>query len=296
MTGIWYQIEGAAWRWLARCAAALMIVCAAGGIARAQAPAPGAPGAPGAQPAPAPGAAQAPTAPPGYGIFTGNVHLRVHLPLIDQFSYTVHPFLQITGDASYRDAKAAAGSIFVAGERETDAETGFILKTLHSLPSFGIEGLATIDGFPRGLGFGFDYAAFAQHDTGAVSSGGQISAITMDSYFYSGVLRFYFFDPNEPGVNYFIGFGLGVIDGRIKVPFQNAEPQYVKFSQTPVGSTRFGLESRGDTWGFRYELMVINADDVTLERNPYDADGDGQPGTQISFSGALVRLSLFFQY
>ena len=118
----------------------------------------------------------------------------------------------------------------------------------------------------------------------------------MDAYLYTSALRFYFFDPNAPGVNYFFGFGLGILNGTIKVPVQSGEPIYVDFGQSPVGTYRMGLEGRGDNWGFRYELMVLNASEVTLGQNPYDYLGNGPNPTVIDFSGSLVRLSLFRQF
>ncbi len=38
--------------------------------------------------------------------------------------------------------------------------------------------------------------------------------------------------------------------------------------------------------------MVLSADDVDLASNPYPNGG----GTEIDFSGALIRLSLFVQF
>ncbi|HEX9843408.1 MAG TPA: hypothetical protein VGC20_11695 [bacterium] len=260
-------------------------------LAPAQAPAvPGqAPAVPGA----APGAAPAP-APAGGRLAAGDMSLRIHLDLIDQLSFAVHPFYQITGDGSYLTGKAATVLLLRIRQRDTDEKSNALTKAIHALPPFGIEGVMGIDlPFPRGLGIGFNFTPLPEKDTDAADGG---LPIKMDVYLYTGSLRFYFFDPNEPGVNYFVGLGLGLLEGNIKAePFIGVPAEFVSFSQYPVGSTRMGLESRGENWGFRYELEIINADQVKLSSNPYTA-ATGVTTTEIDFSGSLVRLSLFYQF
>jgi len=265
--------------------------------ARAQAPAPGVPG---VAPAPVPGVAAPgqPARAPLTGLRLGDVAMRIHLPLIDQLSFTQHPFYQITEDPGYANAHAATALFLRTQTRDTDQQSGALLRAIHSLPAFGVEWVMGVDlPFPRGIGWGFDYTPFSQHDTEAASAG-VVTPITMDAFYYTGTLRFYFFNPNDPGINYFVGLGLGFIEGKIKATVASSPtPLYIPFSQSPVGSTRFGLETRGDNWGFRYELAVVNADQVKLASNPYpDLNGDGANTTTLDFSGAEVRVTLYYQF
>jgi hypothetical protein len=279
--------------WLTAGVAVALLLGWAGG-AHAQAPAqlpPGqavvAPGGPGAPPA---------AAPAGGRLQPGDIGIRIFLPLLDQLAFTVHPFYQITGDPGYLGAKAASVSLLRVGGRGADARSSSIARAIHALPPFGIEGVMGIDlAFPRGIGFGFDFSPLSQNDTEAAQSG-SVLPIKMDTFIYGGTLRFYVFNPNEPGVNYFLGLGLGLIEGNIRAdPFAGQASEYVAFSQFPAGSTRMGLEGRGDNWGFRYEIMILNADQVKLAYNPYTA-ATGVTKTTIDFSGTLMRLAVFYQF
>lgn len=271
--------------------AAVLIWLLPAATALAQAPPPG------AAPAAAPAAPAAPAGPPGAGLIQGDIETRLHLVLIDQMSYTIHPFFQITEDSGYSGGRATTSGFYRIGTREVDEETSGLNRVLHALPPFGIEGVMAVDlPFPRGFGFGFDFSPLIQTDSDAADAG-SVTAIRMGAFYYSAALRFYFFDPTSDGVNYFVGLGLGLLEGTIKVPYSDGTADYIAFSQYPVGSTRLGLETRGESLGFRYELMVLNAEEVELDSNPYpDVDGDGVTPTTIDFSGALVRLSLFFQF
>lgn len=272
--------------------------------ARAQAPGPGAAAqaAPAAAPGAAPGAAAAAAAPaaqrPGTqaqnalgGPLLGSVQFRMYLPLIDQMSFTLHPFYQITGDSSYIGASAPTALFLHFSSRQTDVGQDALVRLIHSLPALGVEWVMGVDyPFPRGVGVGIDYTPLSQQDVGAATSG-TVTPIAMDAYYYTGTLRFYFFDPTAPGVNYFLGLGLGFITGNIKATVGTASPQYISFAEPSVGSTRFGLETHGDHWGFRYELAVLHADNVNLKSNPYPAGT-----TKLDFSGSLIRATLFYQF
>jgi hypothetical protein len=238
-------------------------------------------------------AGQAP--PPGAGA-PGTISLRVELPIVDLMSFTTHPFYQITEDPAYANAKALTTSLLDFHTRATDENAGVLPRLLDSLPPFGLEWVMGLDlGFPRGLGWGFDFTPLSQTDVQAVE-GGMVTPIAMNAYLYTALLRVYFFDPSQPGVNYFVGVGLGFLQGKIKATVGTATPQFISFSQYPVGSTRLGLETRGDHWGFRYELALINADQVTLDSNPYpDLNGDGKVATKLDLSGALVRITFYYQ-
>jgi hypothetical protein len=276
---------------------ALALLLLRAGPARAQAPAvpPAAPGA-----APPAAVVAGPGAPAGGGpaVRPGEIHVRFYVPLIDQYSFVVHPFYQITEDPAYLQGKAATALGFRIGHRNADENSIFLARGIHALPPLGIEGVMGIDlPFPRGFGFGLDYTPLSQTDTNAANSDGAVTAISMDAYLYTGTLRFYFFNPNEPGINYFVGLGLGFLEGTVKVPVAGASPLFLNFSQYPVGSTRLGLETRGDHWGFRYELAIINADRVHLSYNPYpDVLGNGPNTTNPDFSGSVVRIALFYHF
>lgn len=285
--------------WALALLAAVGLLLAPGPAARAQAPGPGAapavPGAAPAAPGAVPGAAaaaapQAQAAAPAPRVGLGPFHFRIYAPLIDQVSFTLHPLYQITGDSSYIGASAATSLFLRFNSRLTDVNQNAVVRFIHSLPSLGVEWVTgTGIAFPRGLGLGVDYTPISQHDTDAATSG-VVTPIAMDAYYYSSVIRVYFFDPSQPGVNYFVGFGLGFITGAIRATV-GSNTQYISLSQPSVGSTRFGLETHGDNWGFRYELAVLNADKVNLKSNPYRPDH-----TQLDFSGSLVRVTLFYQF
>jgi hypothetical protein len=244
---------------------------------------------------PAPGAPAAPAA-AAPAAFTGpEVNLRLTFVMLDQYSYQLHPYYQITGDAGFRNGKAPSSFFFTIGTRKTDEGANFVNRFLHSLPPFGVEGVMALDvPFPRGFSYGFDYFVFPQEDVDAARGVTTIIPIVADTYLYNLSLRFYFFNPNDPGVNYFVGLGLGILEGKMRAaPFANQDAEIISYSQSPIGTTRMGLESKGDNWGFRYELVLVNADKVGLGKNPYPA---GKKKTEIDFSGAIVRLALFHQF
>lgn len=254
------------------------------------------PGAMAQEPVPVvpPFVAAPPGAPAPAGPIGEDIEVRFHFVLLDQLAYQIHPFFQITEDPGFTSGKAASAFINTIGTRTTDEDVNFLVRLVHALPPFGIEGVRAIDlPFPRGIGFGFDHFVFPQTDVDAAEGVSTVIPITADTYIYNASLRFYFFNPNEPGINYFVGLGLGFLQGRIRAaPFVNKAPEFIPFSQSPVGSQRVGLEVKGESWGFRYELVILNADDVTLDSNPYP----GTAPTTIDFSGSLIRLSIFLQF
>ena len=81
-----------------------------------------------------------------------------------------------------------------------------------------------------------------------------LPSITMDSYYIAVPFRFYGFDPNQPGINYFIGASIGVLNGNMLVGTGLGIPkeQIVSFSKGSVGAFRMGLEVSGDNIGFRF--------------------------------------------
>ena len=230
----------------------------------------------------------------------GEVQLRVQLVGIDQYSFDTHPFFQITEDPGFSSASAPVTFINDLGIRNTDEEANVLTKLVHALPPFGIEGVMPLNiPFPRGFGIGFDSAVFSQSEIDAAEGVATIIPITMDLFFYSITGRFYFFNPNEPAVNFFLGASLGTIQGKVRAaPFVGQAAEFISFSQSPVGATRMGLEARGDNIGFRYELILVNAESVTLSKNPYPGT-DNNPSTSpttLIFNGTILRASLYYQW
>jgi hypothetical protein len=263
------------------------------GLAQAPPAAPRAPGA--APPAGAPAAPAAPAAPTGGGAGggAGQPFVRLVFLVLDEWSYTAHPYGPITGNPSFADGHAAGGTTLNVAVPETDAGADPFEQLLHSLPPFAVEWGQTIDlVVPKGFSFGFEYMHFPQRDKEA-ASGGTVAPIVTDTYLYNLALRFYAFDPNSKGINYFAGFGLGLLDGKMLTqPLASSPPEIVHFSGSPTGATRLGLEAKGDNVGFRYELILLNANKVSLTKNPYA----GQPSSPIDFSGAIIRLAMFYQF
>ena len=280
-------------KWVALSTLAAILLAAAAPILWGQQPPPGfQPGVP----APLPGQAPGPAAPGQIINITEDLELRFHLVLLDRMSYQLHPFYQITGDQAYLEGKGASGFITSIGERDSDEGASFATRLIHSLPPFGVEGVRDLNfPFPRGIGFGFDFNVFSQRDTEAARGEGTVTAIQSDTFIYSGVLRLYFFSPNQPGINYFVGASLGLLEGKMRVPFATGAVEFISYRQSPVGSTKLGLESRGDDWGFRYELSFFNAETVELKSNPYP-NAINSPTTTIDFSGTVIRVSIFAQF
>ncbi len=242
----------------------------------------------------APPAAQQPAAPVGSPF--GDPEFRYQLVLLDQLSYDLHPFFQITGDPGYLSGKGASAFINDLGTRESDRDEDFVTRLLHALPPFGVEGVSTLElPFPKGLSYGLDYNVFSQADTDAARDAVSVTAIRTDTFIYSAVLRLFFFDPNQPGINYFVGFSLGFLQGNLIVPFTSGREDIIPYRQGFVGSTRLGLESRGEDVGFRYELTLLKADEVTLRNNPYP-NAEASPTNVIDFSGSIVRVSIFIHF
>lgn len=219
---------------------------------------------------------------------------RLVFVLFDQMSYKVHPFQQITNDSDFKDGRAPLGSSIEAGVQPSDEKADIFQQFIHALPPFGYDYVRPVDlPFPRGVGFSFDHFVFSQTDKNAVRGSASIPPIKMDTYLYQGGLKFFAFDPSQPGLNYFFGIGLGALFGKMTAdPYVDKDPVVVQFSQTPIGSTRMGLESKGDNFGFRYELLVLAADETHLRRNPYP----DQETTHLDFSGSIIRIALFWEF
>lgn len=259
--------------------ASLVLLAPVGAQAQQQ---PGAPAGPAAaQPEQAPAQTAGPAVP----------EWRLHLLLFDQYAFREHPFYQITNHPGYRGGDAATGT-FVPGGRYTTDNEGFLPRLIHSLPGFEVEfPRPTNVPFPRGLSFSFVHHAFSQADVDAAGSGSVVPAIQMDVYMYLATLRAFAFDPTEPGINYYAGFSLGTLNGALNTEPYDGE---VTFGQSPVGGWRFGLENRGDNWGFRYEIFLLNAEEVRLSANPYPAPSIGLK--TVDYSGSIIRMTLFYQF
>ena len=266
-------------------------VMVAAPVAMAQAPIPAAPQfrAPGQQRA-------------AFGGFSPEYDFRLFFVLLDQYSFNEHPLYQVTRELDskgYANAKSAGSNIFTAGYRITDYESGTTEKILHALPPFGMEWIyQTPIPFPQGVGVGFDYFMFPMYDAALARGVSTVLPIKMDAYIYNAVLRFYFFNPREPGLNYFMGVGIGTLEGKLLAdPWDVFPAEIYSFAQRPANSLRMGLETLGENFGFRYELAVVNAKRVELTGNSYCPTYPSCTGaTQLDFSGTIVRLVLQYRF
>lgn len=248
----------------------------------APAPALAAPAAPG-QAAPAQAAGGAP----------GEWYWRIGFLTLDQWSFKTHPYAQITGASPFDNGNAATGGTFLIGAPESDANAFFLVQILHSLPPFSAELGRPVDVFlPKGISFGFDYYYFGQNGSSA-GKGGTVPPIKTDTYLYQFAVRAFAFDPTKPGLNYYAGIGLGTLQGKMTAePFAGQGPKVIDYSQPLTGATILGVEAKGDSFGIRYEINLINADSVQLDSNPYPNSGQ----TKIDFSGTITRFSVFYQF
>ena len=276
-----------AWRGTLVCVLTGTVWLLGGHVALAQAP--------GAAPAPAaPAAAAAPPA----GAGAGGLFYRITFLELDQYSFQEHPFFQIVGDPDLKDGDAAS-TITNVGTPATASNENLALKGIHSLPPFGFETGQRIDFiFPKAWSFGFDFHRFSQTDVQALDTTKPVvtldGRISMDMYLYSFILRGYAFDASEPGINYYIGIGLGLLEGKFDaIPYAGANRQRVGFSMLPIGMTQLGVEARGDNFGLRYEVRLVRARKVQLDKNPYL---DQTENTEINFSGSLIKLAAFYQF
>jgi hypothetical protein len=247
--------------------------------APAAAPAPGAPAAPAA-------AAAAPA-----GGVAADVFYRLGFFTVDQLAFKTHPFYQITGNSAFADGHAVTGTFFNLGAPKSDSNSSVLIQAIHSLPSFYVEGIKPVDTFlPKAVSLGLDYYVFTQRDVQAARSG-TVAPIKMDLWLYQFSARAYAFDPNQPGINFYGGVGFGILDGKLTAqPFAIQSPSVNSFNQFPTGAFLFGIESKGDNFGLRYELTILSAKQVSLSSNPF-----GGPKT-IDFSGSLTRLAIFYQF
>jgi hypothetical protein len=212
-------------------------------------------------------------------------------------AYRDHPFYQMTGDSDFNQGQAGTGNSWQF-ERATGGAEGDILNSvLGYLPSFGIEYARGIDfPFPRGVSFGLDHVQISQTDreaidqaTGTVTLSGRAS---MDTTYDIGVVRFFAFDPAEQGINYFVGVGLGMVNGVLEAKPAGGSQEVVTLYQAPVGMTRFGIEANGENFGFRYEISLVNADEVRMSKNPYTGLGSVKT---IDFTATLIRIAIQYR-
>lgn len=281
---------------------ALLIMFTGGGSLFGQQPRfpvqpPAAPAAPGG---PA-GGAPAGGAPARAGALPGAFE-KLHFAVFDMYSFRTHPFFQLTQVTGFSESHAATGGSGDMGTPASDAESGFFDQALHSLPPFGVEfGWGTEVLFPRSISLGVDYARFHEMDSDAILKqpelvgGGVLDRFEMDTYYYAAVARFYGLDASEPGINYFIGFSLGVIEGNMLVrSFNPSVPhQYIHFYAAPVGASRLGVDVSGEVFGGRFEMILINAREVEFESNPFPDQSDN---TTINFVGSIIRLSAYYRF
>ncbi len=215
----------------------------------------------------------------------------------DQYSYSDHVFFQLTNSRQFEGALGATGSSLDLGTVESDAETNVLEKGIHILPPLGWEVGWKFDlTFPKGISVGLDYSHLSLSDAESLDRIPNFNPrFEMDFYYLAVPVRFYATDPTAPGFTYFFGFSLGRLNGVLLTRNSSAagKDEYWPFKMSAVGATRIGFETSGETLGFRYELMLMNAREVKFRDNPFT----GQNGkTSIDFSGTLVRISLLVKF
>ena len=219
--------------------------------------------------------------------------------VFDRYSYNTHVFGQLTAAPEFEGALGATGTSLDIGTVESDAETNVLEKGLHILPPLGWEtGWKFNLTFPKGISVGLDYSHLFQSDEESLERTPKtigIPRFEMDVYYLAVPVRFYATDPTAPGFTYFFGFSLGRLNGTLltRNRLGDGKIEYWPFSMSSVGATRIGFETSGESLGFRYELMLINAREVMIRDNPFL----GQKGRRtLDFSGTLVRLSLLVKF
>jgi len=242
----------------------------------------------------------APPPPAGSQPAGGNL-VRFAFLNVDQYSYSIHPYYQITGDGAYANGRGVTGSSFNLSEPPSDVNADFLTKLLHMIPPVGVEWTTGTEFFlPKTVSIGLENYRFSQKDVSAASGSGPLTVlpIVTDTYFYSVVARAYAFDATQPGLNYFVGIGLGILNGNLYAdPYVGQTPQVISYGQSPVGNTRFGLDAKGQNMGFRYELIIVNASQVKLDSNPYPTADPAIPApTKIDFSGSIMRIAIFYDF
>ena len=101
------------------------------------------------------------------------------------------------------------------------------------------------------------------------------------------------------GINYFVGFSLGVVNGNLltRNTSTSGQDETIGFSESAVGATRAGIEVNGENFGFRYELILINPREVKYDRNPFPPPaGETVAPTTIDMSGSIIRISLHYTF
>lgn len=242
----------------------------------------------------APDALAAPAAGPGIG----DPLLKVGFLVFDQHSYKVHPFKTLTGDDQFDQNISANGSTGLFGTPDTDGDEDFFNQALHTLPPFRLDyNFALPYTFPKGVGVGVDYVHLRQKDTDAAVGILDLSNIgarlTMDTYILSVPVRFYGFDPHQPGINYFVGFSLGFLNGNLlsEDTTGSGTTEIISFSESPVGMTRMGIEVMDENFGGRFELTMLNAGEVEFDSNSFP---NGGGVTTVDMSGTMLQMTVLW--
>ncbi len=268
------------------CVSAAVLCGLAVSARQASAQAPRAPAAPAPAVPAAPG--QAPAA-QAVGGAPGEWYWRIGFLTLDQWSFKTHPYAQITGASPFDNGRAATGGTFNIGTPKSDSNSFFLVQILHALPPFSAELGRPVDMFlPQGISFGIDYVYNGQ-DGSSAGKGGTVPPIKTDTYLYQFAARAFAFDPTKSGLNYYAGIGVGTLQG--KLTDQNSK--VVDYSQPLTGAAIFGFEAKGDSFGIRYEINLLNADSVQLDSNTSYANSSQ---TKIDFSGTITRFSVYYQF
>lgn len=241
---------------------------------------------------------------------------------IDQYSFQEHPFQQLTtdgagnpigGTAYFNDASGALGGTYSFKASASDDQSSMGEKLFHALPPFSYEyGWLSPYPFPAAMSLGIDYVRVSVRDEDALDfstidlTTWPYNRFELDAYYIGFPWRMYFKDPLTPGFNFFLGVSLGVLQGNLLVQGVTTTDangntadvdHYVSFRSGTVGAVRVGVEATTTKWGFRYEIMMMNAPDIEFSNNPLLTPDDvDKAAALIDMAGTLVRLSAFYKF
>jgi len=226
---------------------------------------------------------------------------RIYMLVYDQYSYKSHPFFQLTGVSEFEEGKAATGGTGNVGNRESDADSNFLLKAIHMLPPFAYEQHfpTTEMEYPKSFSIGLDYSKTSQTDKDAykklpAASSPFLPRFEMDSYLLSLVVRAFLFPSESPGVNIFMGYSLGSLHGNLLSRGTGAggADTISRFSKSPANAFRLGVDVRGDIFGGRFEMINFLGGDTNFSDNPFP----GQTAvTSIDMSSFIIRIAGYWK-
>jgi len=228
----------------------------------------------------------------------GEPTLRVAFPTIGTMSYRSHPFYQISGESTYNVSKGATLQVFSSTVPSTSRKQALGIQLWHMLPSTHVE-LAWKTGifFPTGFSLSYHYT-HGYEDTYRFIAQKEIpytiSPMTMDTYYHQAILRVFAFNPQEKGLNYFLGVGVGLLEAQLETtPVRQSTTYLIELRQYPIGTIITGMEVNGNTVGYRMEIVTVNAKEVQLAINPFPNRSEI---TKIDFTGSMLRIMMHYKF